>query len=208
MGQENTAKLTMVDKKPEWSFYIAWVFLTTLSIPAAFFIDLFLLRMVTSLVGDYIYVNGVRHITEDYLALYFLVPTMGLVIGAVQYGILRRTLPRMGWWAPATVCGWLLGALLTVIADRLQGRDPIDIKLAFLLLGLSIGFAQWLLLRRRLSAAGWWIAANLLGWGLLTLFSNGNAIGQYGLILVGFLPACTTAAALALLLKQTHLSNA
>jgi hypothetical protein len=204
MEQENTAKLMTVDRKPGWSFYIAWVFLTSLSLPVAYFvIALFIIRIVTSIIGDYIYVNGVQHITEDYLALYFLVPAMGLLTGAVQYGLLRRYLPRMGGWVLATTGGWILGTLLVVLFTRLQGTQQFNSDLAFLLLGLSIGIGQWLVLRRRLPGAGWWIAANLLGWALLVLVTGGNSFDQFGLFIMGFFPACATAAALALMIRQT-----
>jgi hypothetical protein len=202
MKQENTLKLMTIDRKPGWSFYITWVLLTTVAIPVAFVIDLFLLRIVTSVIGDYIYVNGVQHITEDYLAMYFLVPTMGLLTGAVQYGMLRRLLPRMGWWVVATLGGWLLGTLLIVLFTRLQWMGPFNLAPMLLLIGAAIGFTQWLVLRRRLPAAGWWIAANLLGWGVLGLLNQGSSFDQFTLILIGLIPACATAAALALLANQ------
>ncbi|MGD8585415.1 MAG: hypothetical protein PVJ75_08695, partial [Chloroflexota bacterium] len=71
--------------------------------------------------------------------------------------------------------------------------------LAFSLLGLSIGFGQWLVLRRRLPRAGLWIGTNVLGWGLLGLLA-GNDLDQYWLLFV-LLPACVTAATLALLMN-------
>ena len=76
------------------------------------------------------------------------------------------------------------------------------IVLILLLMGVSIGFGQWLVLRRHLTGAGWWIAASLLGWGVLALLNSGNSFDQFGLLVIGFLPACTTAGVLALLVKQ------
>jgi hypothetical protein len=61
---------------------------------------------------------------------------------------------------------------------------------------------QWLLLQRRLPQAGWWILANVAGWGLLALITTGNSINQYGIITLGLIPACVTAATLALLMKH------
>jgi hypothetical protein len=202
IGHENTANLTATDKKPDWTFYMAWTLWTTFCIPIAYFIIMVILLIVTSFVGDYIYVNGVRHITEDYLAIYFLAPAMGLVTGVVQYGLLRPILPRMGWWVPATTGGWLLGMFLVAAFIRLHWMVLAQQGLTFILMGLSIGLAQWLVLRRRLPGAGWWPVASLLGWGLVALANRGNTIDQYGLLLLGFFPACTTAAALALLTKQ------
>jgi hypothetical protein len=71
-------------------------------------------------------------------------------------------------------------------------------------MGFSIGLAQWLLLRLRLSWAGWWIAANILGWGLLGLVTPGESIGQFGLLTLGLLPACATAAMLAWLMNEVR----
>ena len=34
-------------KKPEWSFYPAWIFMTILCVPIAFIIDLIILKIIT-----------------------------------------------------------------------------------------------------------------------------------------------------------------
>ena len=118
--------------------------------------------------------------------------------------LLRRYLPRMGWWILVTVAGWFLGVLLIALPSWLGWRDtPLNyLDLIFLLMGLAIGTTQWLLLRRRLARAGWWIAANVAGWGLLGLITSGNSLDQYGMFTLGFLPACATAAMLALLMSR------
>jgi hypothetical protein len=64
-------------------------------------------------------------------------------------------------------------------------------------------WGQWLLLRRRLPRAGWWVGANVLGWGLLGLII-GDSFGQFGLLVLGFLPACVTGVMLALLMNWAH----
>ena len=192
-------------KKPGWGFYPIWVLLTTISIPIAFILDLIILRVITRFVGDFIYVNGVRHITEDYLSTYTFVPIVGLLIGVFQYGLLRRYLPRMGWWVMATIGGWIMGLLLIFIPSWLQiwSIESFKLDLAFIIMGFSIGVGQWLLLRKRLSRSGLWVWANIIGWGLLSLLTPSNSIGQYGLLLLGFLPACVTAMVLVLLIRPT-----
>jgi len=190
-------------EKPRWSFYPTWIILTFLCVPIAFFLNFAVLRIIMSFVGDFVYVNGVRRITEDYLFMYTFIPLVGLLTGVLQYGLLRRYLPRMGWWVVATTGGWLLGVLLIVIPGWLNWTDgSLNLDLAFIAMGLAIGVAQWLLLRRRLPQAGWWIGANVVGWGLLGLITAGNTIGQFGIFTVGFLPACVTAAMLAMLMHQ------
>ncbi|MBI3152737.1 MAG: hypothetical protein HYZ21_11430 [Chloroflexi bacterium] len=196
---------TTIHKKPEWFFYPTWIILSSLSVPLAFLLDLLVLRLIINFVGEYIDVNGVRHITEDYLYMYTFVPLVGLLTGLLQYGLLQRYWPRMGWWVLATIVGWLLGMLVLVISNWLGWKGlSTDLDLVFIVMGLSIGVGQWLLLRQRLPSAGWWIGANGVGWGLLALITVGNTIDQFGLLTLGFVPACVTAAVLALLVKQVQ----
>jgi hypothetical protein len=191
-------------KKPERSFYLSWIVLTSLGVPIAYFFSIIILKVITDIVGDYVFVNGIRHITEDYLAMYALVPSMSILTGALQYGLLRHYLPRMGWWVFATVAGWLLGVLSIALPGWLGWTDtPLNnLDLIFLVMGVAIGITQWLLLRRRLARAGWWIVANAVGWGLLGLINPGNSVDQFWLFILGFLPACATAAILALLMSR------
>jgi hypothetical protein len=191
------------NEKPHWFFYPIWIILTFLCVPIAFFLNLAILHIIISFVGDFVYVNGVRHITEDYLGIYTFIPIVGFLTGVLQYGLLRRYLPRMGWWVLATTGGWLLGVLLIIIPSWLNWTDgSLNLDFAFIAMGLAIGVGQWLLLRRSLSRAGWWIGANVVGWGLLALITVGNTLEQFGLFTLGFLPACVTAAMLAVLMNQ------
>ena len=190
---------------PRWSLYPTWIILTSLCVPIAFFLDIAITRIIIGFVGDFIYVDGVRHITEDYLGMFVFVPVVGLLTGVLQYALLRRYLPRMGWWVLATTGGWLLGVLLIAIPGWLNWTGgSFNLDLAFILMGLSIGAGQWLLLQRRLPWAAWWIVANVVGWGLLALITAGNSLGQFGLLVLGLLPACTTAAMLALLMNRVR----
>ena len=195
--------MIMNNDEPRWLLYPLWVIQSFLCIPIALLLNFIILTIITLLVGDFIYVNGVRRITEDYLYLYFFIPMVSLLTGAFQSALLRRYLPQMGWWVLATTGGWLLGMLLFLITG---GNRSLNLGLMFLGMGLAIGIAQWLLLRRRLSQPGWWIVANVVGWGLLALITVGNSLGQFGLFALGFLPACATAATLAWLMNQAKLT--
>jgi hypothetical protein len=63
-----------------------------------------------------------------------------------------------------------------------------------LLIGLTTGSAQWLILRREVHWAGWWIAINVIAW------TTGLAFLP-GLISTGAMVGLITATALALLLN-------
>lgn len=193
------------NEKPRWPFYLTWILLTFICIPIAFILSFAIDAIIIYFVGDIIYVNGVRHITEDYLFMYIFIPLASLLTGAVQYALLRRYLPRMGGWVLATFGGWLLGVFLIALTGWLNWTDePFYLERSLLLMGLAIGAGQWLLLRRRLPQAGWWIGANAAAWVLSALITTGNSLDQFGLITLAILPACITAAVLALLMKQVR----
>jgi hypothetical protein len=202
----NMETLPVNFKKPERFFYLGWIVLTSICIPITYILTVIILKIITDMVGDSVYVNGVRHITEDYLLMYIFVPIASLLTGALQYGLLSHYLARMGWWVFATVAGWFLGVFLIALPVWLGWTDgPLNnLDLIFFVMGSAIGIIQWLLLRRRLALAGWWIAASALGWGLLGLITPGNSLNQYGLFALGVLPACSTAAMLAWLMSRVQ----
>ncbi len=191
-------------ERPRWSFYLLWIVLTALCIPITFIAAFAILRLIILLVGDYVTVGGVRHITEDYLWSFVFYPMAGLVTGIVQYALLRRYLPRMGWWVAATTGGWLMVLLGIALAGWLQWTRSLSSWFWLpVVLGVIMGAVQWMLLRRRLPQAGWWIAASAAGWALWGLLTGAtSSFGMFGLWTLGAVPAVATALMLALLMNQ------
>ena len=193
-------------RRPRWFFYPAWIALSAISIPIAGGIAWALVSQVEKVVGGTIQVGGHTRITEDYLSSYILLFVLGLLAGFLQYLLLRRYLPRMGWWIVATTLGLLLGLVgggllfhtLYSILDSLWFGI-----LNTVLIGGSMGLVQWLVLRQRVHHAAWWILANVLGWGVVgwgaATLSNQMVIPAVSLLLV---PGITTSIALWLLLDQ------
>ena len=205
MTRQSSAEILPAGRgKPEWSFYVGWIAVTFLCIPMALLLCIIILKIITFVVGDFVFVNGVRRITEDYLFMYVFVPSASILTGALQYGLLRQYMPHMGGWVLATFAGWLLGVLLIALPTWVGWiASPItDLHLALLMMGFGIGLTQWLVLRRALPQAGWWIAATILGWLLLGLVNPGNSFNQYGILTLGFVPACLTAAVLAIQINR------
>lgn len=198
-----------IRKKPEWFFYPAWICLQAIAVPIAFILSFAVVLIAVKGVGGYIYVGGVRYITEDYLFDYIFISTNVLMTGILQFLLLRRYLPHMGAWILVTLAGGLLGTALIFgwlrVAPHLgTGGLPAPswaIDSVFIFLGFSVGVGQWLLLRRRLPQAGWWIVANVFGWGMLRLATS-NSLTQINVLLITLLPACATAAALGYLMNQ------
>lgn len=114
----------------------------------------------------------------------------GLAVGTAQWLVLRRALPLLPWrsWALATAAGalvaWLLGMLPSTLlsaagaaqaatsgaASTPSAAEP-SLALQLLLaagmgavLGPVLGVPQWLVLRRFVERAGWWVLANVMAW--------------------------------------------
>jgi hypothetical protein len=115
--------------------------------------------------------------------------TVGIAIGILQWFLLQRRFKKAWQWILATAAGWTVGSAI-VYAAIPQGMD----FLSGLLIGLSIGLAQWLILRREVQWAGWWIAVNIIAW------TTGMAFLP-GLFSTGALVGLITATTLALLLN-------
>lgn len=165
------------NEKPGWSFYLGWVVLNFIAVFVAWNIAWVLISQITKIVGGTIQVGGQSRFTEDFLLLYVLFPTIGLLTGITQHILLRRYLPHLTWWIAATFLGWLMPfitgfLLLTVFAKR---NETFFIMLGMLLIGATVAVPQWWLLRRRVRYAFWWILAYAFGWcmiGLLNLITS------------------------------------
>jgi hypothetical protein len=82
------------------------------------------------------------------------------------------------WWVLASAVGWGLAMFLVVypvrVMDRIWGflfgplifRTAVSEALLGILFGVVIGTLQWLVLRRHIPRASWWIAATVAGLGL------------------------------------------
>ena len=84
----------------------------------------------------------------------------GFLVGAMQWLVLRRLLPRVGWWVLATTLGWAGGVFALGL---LAGKSIISWVAAGVAFGAVPAAMQWLVLRRRVSWASWWPVATIPG---------------------------------------------
>lgn len=191
-------------KQPGAEFYATWVLFSIVSGVAAFIAYLLFAKTYNAIAGDWIVVDGVRHIAEDYLLQYILWPLFGLFYGYLQYILLRRYFPRMGWWILATTISLSLTFLVMDLGQSSAlalGMDPSSIPsvvIQLMLVGGFLGAAQWLVLRRHIPNAVWWIPASVVGWGSVGLT---EALGVFTVLVY---PAVVTALALYFLLKPSQ----
>ena len=86
----------------------------------------------------------------------------GILVGALQWLLLRRQIARAGRWVLANI-----GAVL-IVGAIVFGVGAVNADVGWVvgagLSGTLVGVLQWLVLRGQVARAGWWVVASTLGW--------------------------------------------
>ena len=115
----------------------------------------------------------------------------GAAGGFMQWLVLRRQIAGAGWWVLASTLGFAIAPLAGIAGVMamsqvmsLDGNPMAAPMLLGVVFGVVGGILPWLVLRRQLARAGWWVPAHLLGslvggaLGIVT-FHAVSAIGYY-----------------------------
>jgi hypothetical protein len=137
---------------------------------------------------------------------------MGVTGGYFQWMVLTQRLGGTGLWGLASALGF--GTAMAASAAVSPNADPaLAGFLIVAVFGVVGGILQWLILRRNVPRAGWWLLASLLG-SLLGAIGPFTAVaisetGNWGLALMAFgvifgaANGAITGAALVWLLRQS-----
>jgi hypothetical protein len=94
---------------------------------------------------------------------------VGAIVGVMQWLVLRRRTRQAGWWVLASAAGAGVAGLaveeLLIDTGALSRLWPLDLGTAAIggAAGLAVGVAEWLVLRRWVRRAGWWVLASSVG---------------------------------------------
>ena len=183
--------MIIANEKPGWFFYFGWVALNASAVIMAWYITFAVMDLVT---GE-----------DDALIFILLFPIIGLLTGILQYILLRRYLPHMGWWIAATSLGWLMPFVWFFIFSRMviPGDSTVRIVLGMSVLGTTVALPQWWLLRKRVQHAWWWVLVLGLAWGMVGLYDLFTLSDLFPVV-IGFavVPAIATSIACWLLLDR------
>lgn len=80
------------------------------------------------------------------------------IAGVLQWLLLRRYISNSTWWILASSLGVFISLIVSNVAE---GIDVVELVL---LVAPIPAVMQWLVLRREVSLAGWWIPASIIGW--------------------------------------------
>jgi hypothetical protein len=151
---------------------------------------------------------------------------LGGGIGIAQWLVLRRHIASAGWWVLVSVVGGMIGVALglvlsdalrplisTLLGEAIQSRptgprlalsNTVAVGAAGAVVGVILGSAQWLVLRRHVRSAGRWIVASCLGW-MAGLSLSAGMIDVLGiplsLLAIGVVSGAATGVLLAYLLS-------
>jgi hypothetical protein len=94
----------------------------------------------------------------------------GAVGGFMQWLVLRRQIAAAGWWMLASTLGFAIAPIAAIAGVMamsqvmsLDGNPMAAPILLGVLFGVLSAIMPWLVLRRQLARAGWWVPAHLLG---------------------------------------------
>jgi hypothetical protein len=99
-----------------------------------------------------------------------LYPLIATLPGFLHWLILRRWFPHAGWWVLASGAGSLVGYYVMGrglgVADTQEGTTfaRFAVPASMAIAGAAVGTLQWLVLRRWVPSAGWWVLVSSLSW--------------------------------------------
>lgn len=134
-----------------WGFWLRWVLASSLGSAVGVAIAGF----VGSVIG------------EGFAGMGTVGVIFGALLGGMQWLVMRKYVALTGWWALATAVGYFLAGIATEqwvfrqIPYSELGVQPI---VSFGAVGGIVGGTmQWLVLRKHVARAGWWVLASIVG---------------------------------------------
>jgi hypothetical protein len=85
---------------------------------------------------------------------------VGAIVGLAQWAWLWRKQTPLGAWVLLSVIGWTLDFAVPLLIPMTSGdplRDTLYIVGSRTSIGTMIGLYQWLVIRKHVYGAGWWI---------------------------------------------------
>jgi len=120
---------------------------------------------------------------------------IGILVGLTQWLVLRRYFPGAGWWVLASGIGWLAGwAIVTSGLIVPPGGGLLTSIVTGAVFGVTLGVAQWFVLRGWVKLASIWILLSIPGWTI-------GLIGLLGSMLAGAVAGAITGLAFDFLMR-------
>ena len=129
------------------------------------------------------------------VAGYVGVAVGGIMVGVLQWLVLRRQIASAGWWVLASIVAVAAVGVVVFVVGVVD--TDVGWVLGAGLTGTVLGLLQWLVLRRQVARAGWWVLAGTVAW-----IVGGPVGGFVGWAALGAVYGVITATMLLWLLRQ------
>ena len=158
--------------------------------------------------------SGMDEPEDPYFAIVFplIIAGVGAVLAASQVFVLRRAVGRVRGWVVASAIGSGVAIAVALALPEGSGLAGRVVEGAWhgVAVGIILGTAQWLTLRRCLPNARWWVPVSILAWSVGA--ATGDFVGYYADgpldLMTGFAVAClVNGAGLVALLRQVAVST-
>jgi MFS family permease len=144
-----------------WGFWLWWVLASTVGGIVGLAVGIFVWGTLSP-IFDFYY--GLSVVSE---ALMFAVggAVCGGLLGIIQRRVLQRQTSQFSWWVEASTVGGAVsgavGGAVALVVDEAQILAMVPA-----VGGALVGIAQWLVLRRQVDQAGYWVLASTVGWAM------------------------------------------
>jgi hypothetical protein len=184
-----------------WGFWLGWVLASTMGMLVGFMMMFFIAAFMSELFDSEL-------LDIEWLFDLFAGIMLGIGVGILQWLVLRQRVSGVGWWILASVAagyGIFLASFIG-ISESLSFGLFLRFTGVAALGGAVTGILQWLVLRGKVSRAGWWVLASTVGWALGMAVSRAIPLGVDPELLVLIVAAAVmgavTGGALVWLLRQ------
>jgi len=182
-----------------------WVVLTTVAIPVALILTAPLAALLLLLLTFGVNSGILPSFNDDLLYPLGFFIGFSLILASTQFLMLRNYLPNARAWFTATIGGLITGGLIGILlfSAVFNGNpDPGWMMLTILVsIGIVLGLAQWLVLRRILPNAFWIVPIDVAAaCSILLLLAGQSVTGLVNLVTVPLLPGFVTGVGLWILI--------
>jgi len=151
-------------RKAGWDFWLLWVLVNILGM---FVVNDLLFRVTR---GSIRISYGIQTIVGRGIVGWWSsgLPLVGIAIGIAQWIVLHSYVGKKSWWwILTTISGWVAGLFFLGMLPHymIWSMEPVIAQaLGGAAIGIFLGLAQWLFLRRQVRRALFWILVNMVSW--------------------------------------------
>jgi hypothetical protein len=197
-------------RKPGWDFWLLWVLVNILGM---FVVDDLLFRVTQ---GSIRISYGIQTIVGRGIVEWWSsgLPLVGIAIGIAQWIVLHSYVGKKSWWwILTTISGWVAGLFFLGMLPHymIWSMKPVIAQaLGGAAIGIFLGLAQWLFLRRQVRRALFWILVNMVSWasGFTLLYFEPLQHTMWSIRAIGFIVVGTIIGVSQWLALRKLISNA